>query len=99
MQPSRFFLSGCCVDEVYVLKSLIVILLVGFGSWHYMDLSSESGFHSVFAPIAFVISLIAVALWLVLVGGVTERVSSGHYFTSSTSSHFDGDCGGDEQLC
>jgi len=76
------------------MKSLIAILLVGYGSWHYIDLSASSGFNSIFAPMVFIITLIAACLWLVLVGGVTGRVSNQTYFTSSSSGHFGDDGGG-----
>jgi len=48
-----------------MIKSLLVILLVGYLSIYNADFDSESVIYSVLLPILSVISLIVLALWLV----------------------------------
>lgn len=47
-------------------KSLLVILLVGFSSAWFTDLSSESVFLSVFLPLIDALALLALVIWIVL---------------------------------
>lgn len=44
------------------MKSWLIILSGLFASWHFMDIRSESGFHSMLLPILFMLLLIAFAL-------------------------------------
>ncbi len=59
--------------ECIAVRTLIVILLIGFGSWHVMDLGSDSVLHSLIAPFVFFFDLIAFGFWLALVAGVRGR--------------------------
>lgn len=73
------------------MKSLIIIMTGLFGSWHYMDISSEHAFYAAICPILFILFLIAAALWLVMKAGFGGRTSS-----RGGDSFFDiGDGGGD----
>ena len=62
------------------MKSLIVIIALVAGSWHYIDLSSESALESVIVPIILVLALIGFALWLVVVAGVKRRATVAERF-------------------
>lgn len=55
------------------MKTLIVILLMCFASWHYTNLESQSIMLSVIAPVVFFFSLVALGFWLVLAGGFSGR--------------------------
>ena len=48
-----------------MIRALIAILLVGGLSVHYSDFSHESALFSVLLPLLALVSLIALALWLV----------------------------------
>jgi len=73
------------------MKSIIAILVIGYISWTYTDLSSESSLESVLSPLVFLLCLIALCLWLVLRGGFGGRTSDR---SSGLGSYFDGG-GGD----
>jgi len=75
------------------MKSLIAILLVGYGSWSYIDLQSKNGFYSIVTPIIF-FSLLAFCFWLVLVGGLSGKANDRTHFGSGSGNDFGGD-GGD----
>jgi hypothetical protein len=63
-----------------MFRGLLVILLVGGLSFHYAELGSASALRSVILPIAVLLSLIALALWLVLFFhryGINQRTGSG----------------------
>lgn len=75
------------------MKSLIVILVAGYFSWSYIDLSSESALESVLSPLMFTASLIAFCLWLVIKGGVTGHTSDRTHYGGAG---FFGDDGGSD---
>lgn len=81
------------------MKSLIVILIGLFVTWHYTDLSSDNAFQSVLLPILVFIFLVAFAMWLVLKAGFGRRVDRDGYSGSGDGGDgggfFDGDGGGD----
>lgn len=58
------------------MRTLIVILLIGIGSWHVMDLASESILRSLMAPFVLFFDVIAFGFWLVLVAGIRGRADS-----------------------
>ena len=64
------------------MKSLIVILLGLYGSWHVTDLASDSSLQRVLAPLGVVIFFIALAIWLVLKAGFGAQANrSGSFFS------------------
>ena len=71
-------------------KSLLVILLVGFSSAWFTDLSSESVFLSVFLPLIDALALLALVVWIVLF--LQARGANLHrpYDSSGGDSPFDG---------
>ena len=80
-----------------MIKSLFVILTAGGLSIYYSDLDSESSFSSILLPIIAVISLIALALWLVTFfhnRGINQTIKSsarsGIDFFSDSSGGGDG---------
>ena len=75
------------------MKSLIVILLGLFTSWHYSDLESESTLYNLVAPIGVFVFLVSLCLWLVLKAGFGEKTDGNGFIGSS--SDFGGDGGGD----
>lgn len=79
------------------MKSLIVIALLIYGSWHFTELTSDSAWESVVAPIILFFSLMALGFWLVLVAGLSGRADG---YGGGDSSGFggvfgDGGGGGD----
>jgi hypothetical protein len=61
------------------VKSLLVILLVGGASVYNSDFASESVFASVLLPVVSVLSLIALALWVVILfhnKGIQQKTRS-----------------------
>ena len=62
------------------MKSLLVIIALVAGAWHYIDLGSDNVFYSVIAPIVLVLALIWFTLWLVLVAGVKRRATVAERF-------------------
>ena len=75
-----------------IMKSLMVILLGLFASWHFTELGTDDIFRAYISPIAFCILLMALAVWLVLKAGFGSRTdnSGSHY----SGGGFDGDSGG-----
>jgi len=74
------------------MKSLIIILIGLYASWHFTDLSSESSLYSILAPVGVFVFFISLALWLVLKAGFGGKTdSSGAHLGSDGG--FDG--GGD----
>lgn len=72
------------------MKSFIIIGLGLYGSWHFMDLSSEHTFYAAICPILFTLFLIAAAIWLVTRAGFGGRTSN----HDGGGSYFDGGDGG-----
>ncbi|MEZ0122161.1 MAG: hypothetical protein AB9Q22_10450 [Candidatus Reddybacter sp.] len=70
------------------MKWLVFILLCLLTSWHYTDLSAESAWQNMLAPIGVFIFLISLCLWLVVKAGFGSKASRGGGF-------FGGDGGGD----
>ena len=58
------------------MKSLIIILIGLYSSWHFTDLSSESSLYSIVAPIGVFVFFISLALWLVLKAGFGGKADS-----------------------
>jgi uncharacterized membrane protein YgcG len=48
-----------------MIKSLIIIIIIGITSFSYTNIESNSVFLSVALPILFFISLVALAIWFV----------------------------------
>ena len=48
-----------------MIKSLVIILAIAAVSIHYSDLQAESALHSILLPLLALLSLTALALWLV----------------------------------
>lgn len=59
------------------MKSLIIILVGLYASWHYTELTSESAVYSVLAPFGVFVFLISLGFWLVLKGGYGGRSDGG----------------------
>ena len=72
------------------MKSFIIIGLGLYGSWHFMDLSSDNTFYAAVCPILFVLFLISAAIWLVTRGGFSGRTSD----RDIAGGFFDGGDGG-----
>ena len=47
------------------------------GSWHFTELTSDSAWESVVAPVLLFFALVALGFWLVLVAGLGGR-ADGH---------------------
>jgi len=81
------------------MKSFIIISLGLYGSWHFMDLSSDNTFYAAICPILLTLFLISAAIWLVIKSGVSGRISSRDTGGSSLGGGFfdggDGGGGGD----
>jgi hypothetical protein len=58
------------------MKSLVLIVIVGCVSFLGLDLGSESILSSVVAPFCLFLSLIALAMWLVIKGGIKGDANS-----------------------
>ncbi len=71
-------------------KSLLVILLVGFSSAWFTDLSSESVFLSVFLPLIDALALLALVVWIVLFLHTRGAKLHRPYDSSGGGSPFDG---------
>ena len=79
------------------MKSLLVILLGLYGSWHFIDLSSKNSMQNVIAPLFFVLFLIAFFIWLTMrtsSGSNGGSFDSGSGWDSSDFSDGGGDGGG-----
>lgn len=72
------------------MKSLLIIVIGLFASWHFTDLSSDSTLYSVLAPLGVFIFLISLGIWLVLKAGFGRRDDGGAGYLGS-----DGGYGGD----
>lgn len=78
------------------MRSLIVILLGLYGSWDAIDLNSKSVLHNAIAPLAFVLFLIGLAVWLALkLGPGSGGYDSGSGWDGNDFSDGGGDSGGD----
>jgi len=55
------------------MKSIIIIFIGLYGSWHFIDLSSDNSFYAVICPILFTLFLITAAILLVTRGGFGGR--------------------------
>jgi hypothetical protein len=75
------------------MKSLIIIIIGLYASWHYTDLSSSNVLISALAPFGVFIFLVCFAIWLVLKAGFGARTDDRGYFSRGTD--FGGDGGGD----
>jgi len=73
------------------MKSLVIICLGLYGSWHFMDIESDNMFYAAICPILFFIFLISGMIWLVTRGGVSGRTSDR---SSGYGGFFDGGDGG-----
>jgi len=63
-----------------MIISFFIIIAVAASSFYFTDLDSSAGFFSMFLPLVFVASLIALALWLVAlfhVRGINQRARPG----------------------
>ena len=58
------------------MKSLLLILTALALSWHFSELGAEDAVQGIVAPLGVVISLIALALWLVLKAGFGTKTNS-----------------------
>ena len=79
-----------------MIKALGIILMVGGLSIYNSDIGSESAFVSILLPIASVISLIALALWIVVLfhkRGISQSTKPGG---ASGMDFFDDGSGGGE---
>ncbi len=70
------------------MKSFIIIGIGLYGSWHFMNLSSDNTFYAAICPILFVLFLISAVIWLVTRAGFSGRTSDrdsggGGFFDSS----------------
>lgn len=77
-----------------MIKTLVLILAISGASIYYTDLESESGIISILLPLVFVISLIALALWLVTLfhkRGMTQTTNTS---VDGSSGYFGDDSGG-----
>ena len=72
------------------MKSLLIILIGLYASWHYTDLSSENSVYSVLAPLGIFVFLISLGFWLVVKAGLSGRSDGGSGFHGG-----DGGFGGD----
>lgn len=60
------------------MKSWILTILTLLGSWHFMSISSESRFESVFLPLVFFVGLVVFVLKLAWkIGPNTSRPGCG----------------------
>lgn len=64
------------------MKSLIIILMGLYGSWHYMDVLSKHGFNSVFAPLMFMVFLVSLAVWVIVKANLGEEADGGYVNTN-----------------
>ena len=66
------------------MKSFIIICIGVYGSWHFIDLSSDNSFYAVMCPILLTFFLITAAIWLVTKGGfggrTNDRDTGGNFF-------------------
>lgn len=76
------------------MKSFIIIGLGLYGSWHFMDLSSEHTFYAAICPILFTLFLISALIWLVTIAGFSGRSSDRDIGGSIGGGFFDGGDGG-----
>ena len=77
------------------MKSCLLNLVGLLGSWHFIELSSDSSLNSAVAPIVFTGFLISSVLWLIVKFGVNQRSNGGSYFGGDVGGHSGGgDCGG-----
>ena len=63
-----------------MIKSFILITATGVSSFTYTDIESSGAFHSIVLPIVDVMSLIAIAIWFVMMfhkKGVSQTIDSG----------------------
>ncbi len=65
------------------MKMLFVIFLGLFSSWHLTDLSSESSFQSIFAPILLFVFLISLAIWIVIKTRLGKMSDGGTFYGGS----------------
>ena len=75
------------------MKSFIIISLGLYGSWHFMDLSSDHTFYAAICPILFTLFLIASVIWLVMKAGFGGRTDN-RDIGGSGGGFFDGGDGG-----
>ena len=48
-----------------MIKSIVLIILIGVSSFIYIDIENENIFFSTFLPVIFVLSLMALGFWFV----------------------------------
>ncbi|MCP4877742.1 MAG: hypothetical protein GY896_19985 [Gammaproteobacteria bacterium] len=77
-----------------MIKVLALILVIGGTSIYYTDMESESALASVLLPILVVISLIALALWLVTLFHNRGIVQTTHSSVDGSSGFMGDDSGG-----
>lgn len=80
-----------------MIKSIILICIIGATSFTYTDLESESAFFSMFLPFIDFLSLVAIALWFVALfhkKGITQTTESHKGDSGGGFGGFDGG-GGD----
>jgi hypothetical protein len=76
------------------MKSFIIICLGLYGSWHFIDLSSDNTFDAAICPILFALFLIAAVIWLVTRGGFSVQTSDRGMGGGTDGGFFDGGDGG-----
>ena len=77
-----------------MIKSIILICIIGVASFMYTDLESSNTFFSMFLPFVDFISLVALALWFVALfykNGITQTTESQN---GDSGIGFDGSDGG-----
>lgn len=74
------------------MKSFLIILAGLFLSWYFTDLSSDSSFQNILAPIFLFVFLIALAIWLILKAGFGKRIDDNDF--GGGGGGFDGGCDG-----
>jgi len=78
-----------------MIKSLILICSAAVSSFIYTDIKGENLFFSLFLPLIFIISLIALAIWFVVLfhkNGIDQAGSSGDSGGGSGGYDGGGDC-------
>ena len=80
-----------------MIKSIILICIIGVTSFIYTDLESSNAFFSMFLPFVDFISLVALALWFVALfykNGITQTTEPQNDGSGGGFDSFDGG-GGD----
>lgn len=79
------------------MKTLAVILVGLYVSWRYTDVQSEQALHSVWAPLACMVFLLALVVWAFGRLAVNAAGGSGGGYSGSSNSIGGGsDCSGSD---